>query len=465
MTPKDPDQASSSATAADLQKETLPSTPCLIVQGEILSADKWMMSMEGTIVMGPHNNLLNGATFAAYYVFNLQYLKMPQALLNLSKGSTANSSGSSATIPSATPSTSSSGSVRGASGTHPVEAEVSRLFAAYNNQSRTRRPARNTHTLSTYTHTFCCLGRKDASTVPSRVGKDQLQRLGLGDKRLVFRGNQDSSADFMDFILSTYPEMRDAGGFELLKISGTTHNRNLSLIPCPNQGYSVRYLKDPAVFINNSTIYIRPLQRNLNMENVLNDEPVDAQPGPSTECLICGEKFPFSQIRSHSDACSRQSQGEIEMQNEDAAVPTTSTTCASTSQDQVINLDNQEAGTDQDLFNNSPTACVLGKLDFTVKAWVTEPNPDKSAQLYVESALEEKNNNESLNFNLNLRESLEDRNRASIHFYKKPKVLRRTTLQVKQMRRGLKDTGVWDFFLAPGQMASHSCSLGPVIQC
>lgn len=57
-----------------------------------------------------------------------------------------------------------------------------------NNQSRTRRPARNTHSLHTYTHTFCCLGRKDTSTVPSRVGKDQLQRSGVGDKRLVFRG-------------------------------------------------------------------------------------------------------------------------------------------------------------------------------------------------------------------------------------------------------------------------------------
>ncbi len=56
----------------------------------------------------------------------------------------------------------------------------------------------------------------------------------------------------MDFILSAYPKLRDAGGFELLKISGTTRNRNLSLIPCPNQGYSVRYLKDPAVLINNS---------------------------------------------------------------------------------------------------------------------------------------------------------------------------------------------------------------------
>jgi hypothetical protein len=36
-----------------------------------------MMSMEGMIVMGPHNNLLNGVavTFVAYYVFDLQYPK------------------------------------------------------------------------------------------------------------------------------------------------------------------------------------------------------------------------------------------------------------------------------------------------------------------------------------------------------------------------------------------------------
>ncbi|RXN30295.1 Golgin subfamily B member 1 [Labeo rohita] len=53
------------------------------VTGEPLSADKWMMSIEGTIVMGPHNNLLNGvaATFSAYYVFNLQYPKEASSTL------------------------------------------------------------------------------------------------------------------------------------------------------------------------------------------------------------------------------------------------------------------------------------------------------------------------------------------------------------------------------------------------
>lgn len=72
----------------------------------------------------------------------------------------------------------------------------------------------------------------------------------------------------MEFILASYPKLRDAGGFELLKISGTTRNRHLSLIPCPNQGYTVTYLKDPVLLVNHSIIYIRPLQRNLNMDNV-----------------------------------------------------------------------------------------------------------------------------------------------------------------------------------------------------
>lgn len=38
---------------------------------------------------------------------------------------------------------------------------------------------------------------------------------------------------------------------------------------------------------------------------MLNDGSLDTEPGPLTACLICGEEFPFSQMRSHSQACSR----------------------------------------------------------------------------------------------------------------------------------------------------------------
>ncbi|XP_059215999.1 uncharacterized protein LOC131993938 [Centropristis striata] len=43
--------------------------------------------------------------------------------------------------------------------------------------------------------------------------------------------------EFKEFLCKAYPKLRLGGGFELLKISGTTRSRNLSLIPCPNEGY------------------------------------------------------------------------------------------------------------------------------------------------------------------------------------------------------------------------------------
>ncbi|KAJ8381318.1 hypothetical protein SKAU_G00020960 [Synaphobranchus kaupii] len=72
-------QADRSATAADIQRSAqLPSTPLLIVQGEtLMKPDAWLLSIEGQVVMGPHNNITNGmaALFASYYNFNLKYLE------------------------------------------------------------------------------------------------------------------------------------------------------------------------------------------------------------------------------------------------------------------------------------------------------------------------------------------------------------------------------------------------------
>ncbi|XP_023271360.1 uncharacterized protein LOC111661897 [Seriola lalandi dorsalis] len=64
------------ATAADVQRtEILPSTPCLIVQGDLMKPRSWMLSIEKNVVMGPHNNILSrlAALFASFYNLNLQY--------------------------------------------------------------------------------------------------------------------------------------------------------------------------------------------------------------------------------------------------------------------------------------------------------------------------------------------------------------------------------------------------------
>ena len=81
-------------------------------------------------------------------------------------------------------------------------------------------------------------------------------------------GDQDSPGDFMAFVLFSFPPLRDAGGFELMRIMGTTRSRQLTLIPCPNEGYIVSHLRDPGIFVNQATLYIRPIQRDLNLTNV-----------------------------------------------------------------------------------------------------------------------------------------------------------------------------------------------------
>lgn len=46
-----------------------------LVSGDIMKPEGWMLSLEGQVVMGPHNDFTSGlaAMFASYYNFNLKY--------------------------------------------------------------------------------------------------------------------------------------------------------------------------------------------------------------------------------------------------------------------------------------------------------------------------------------------------------------------------------------------------------
>ncbi|KAI4892787.1 hypothetical protein NFI96_017024, partial [Prochilodus magdalenae] len=64
-------------------------------------------------------------------------------------------------------------------------------------------------------------------------------------------------------------------------------------------------------------------------------------------------------------------------------------------------------------------------------AWITEPDPVKAAQLFTQSILEVNKNKDHLSFTLSLRDSLVERNRAIIFFYKRPKVQWSNPLQCR----------------------------------
>ncbi|GAA6099024.1 uncharacterized protein LOC114840354 isoform X2, partial [Tachysurus ichikawai] len=64
------------ATAADMEREGLPDSPTLIIQGESMTPSKWMLSVDREVVLGPFSEaFVEGlaALIATYYNLNLAY--------------------------------------------------------------------------------------------------------------------------------------------------------------------------------------------------------------------------------------------------------------------------------------------------------------------------------------------------------------------------------------------------------
>ncbi|KAA0724023.1 hypothetical protein E1301_Tti019930 [Triplophysa tibetana] len=174
--------------------------------------------------------------------------------------------------------------------------EVSRTFAPYAD----RTPANRCTTAkrrSSYTRSYFCLDNIDQIVVPTREEKEKLNAAGLGENRITFIGDEKCAEEFKRHILTAYPKLNGCGGFELLRLSGMTRSKKLSVLPCPSTGYTIRFIKD---HIKNALIYIRPMQKNIDTTPV---EPESVQSGPKEKCLICEEEFFFSELKEHVKNC------------------------------------------------------------------------------------------------------------------------------------------------------------------
>jgi hypothetical protein len=97
--------------------------------------------------------------------------------------------------------------------------------------------------------------------VPDATERVTLKMAGLGECRFPV----DSSAtaqDLCDALEVQYPKLVEGGGFELLR-SEESCPRELVVIPIPDGGYTVDYLK---AIVHNAKLYIRPLQSDLSLE-------------------------------------------------------------------------------------------------------------------------------------------------------------------------------------------------------
>ncbi|KAJ8266105.1 hypothetical protein GJAV_G00125910 [Gymnothorax javanicus] len=199
---------------------------------------------------------------------------------------------------------------------NPVQAEVARLFAPYRARPSSTPLSSLTSQSSkkacrvTYTHAFFCLCDHMLDTVPTKAVKYELTAAGLGEKQISFRGDAMSRDDdpliFKATIEDNYPQLKATGGFELLRISGTTRSRNLCSLLCPDTGYTVRYLRSPLTGIGQAMIYIRPLQKSIDLEN---SSCTIQQQGPLTKCLSCDTDIPLNKMKNHIIKCTSSLSG------------------------------------------------------------------------------------------------------------------------------------------------------------
>ena len=121
--------------------------------------------------------------------------------------------------------------------------------------------------LSLWEHEFICLANCGQSSPPSAMDKIDLIRAGLGPKKIPFL-DFGESYDFHDEIISAFPKLLDAGGYELLRTQ-QNNTRELFVIQPPSGGYTVQYLRS---IVGQAKVFIRPIQKDLCLDPLLDDK-------------------------------------------------------------------------------------------------------------------------------------------------------------------------------------------------
>ena len=110
---------------------------------------------------------------------------------------------------------------------------------------------------------FVCLANKNRSKVPCSVDeKEVLVNAGLGERTICIPDVECSSGEFKEILITEFPKLEEAGGFELMRCVPNT--RQLEPI-------SATVWRQPKLLksvVANGRIYIRPIQKNLDLSSI-----------------------------------------------------------------------------------------------------------------------------------------------------------------------------------------------------
>ena len=123
-------------------------------------------------------------------------------------------------------------------------------------------------------------GNKDIH-VPSEIRRYELDTAGLGSKMVSFGENADAE-DVHETIVSMCEEFGKTG-YDLLRVL-VSGGKELTTIPVPTEGYTIRYLK---IILNQAKCYVRPVQNSLQLDSKQNAAVCSVAAKMSLQRILC----------------------------------------------------------------------------------------------------------------------------------------------------------------------------------
>ena len=116
---------------------------------------------------------------------------------------------------------------------------------------------------------FVCLANKNGSKVPCTVDeKEILVNAGRGERTICIPDIECSSLEFKEILIAEFPKLEKAGGFELMCcVPNTRQLEPISATVCRQP----KLLKS---VVANGRIYIRPIQKDLDLSSVEDTDEV-----------------------------------------------------------------------------------------------------------------------------------------------------------------------------------------------
>lgn len=157
--------------------------------------------------------------------------------------------------------------------------EVRRLFRPYQPDVSTRTfPRRSSSSKgkgkALRRDSECVTWKKDAICLrfrkqlrgPDTEEKMALARMGLGLKELVFNLEGDAQ-HIHGVLLKAFPPLEQCGGYNLMRLA--SNSTDLITITSPKWGMTVKYLRE---ILRSAKLFIRPLQTDISIEHIIEDE-------------------------------------------------------------------------------------------------------------------------------------------------------------------------------------------------